>query len=147
MMEINRLKTQVRYNNQTYDIDLGKCYDLSIKNHFSQNGPVSFGANYPSSIPQRSGNFVGNLKEGGSCNVPIVTCNIHCTGTHTECIAHINIDSDCKIPDKCPKGFIPSYIITVKPIEANRIIDSYHCDMSGSFVIGKEAIKSKISNN
>ena len=76
--------------------------------------------------------------------MPIVSCNIHCTGTHTECKNHIQ-DSKFKITDKCPRGLIPSYLITVEPVAANSIKDSYHCDISGSNVVSKEAIKSKIS--
>ena len=110
MMELNRLITQIRYNKLTYDLDFGKYYDLTIKNYFSQNRPILFGASHHSSIPQRSSNFVCDLKDGGSCDVPVVTCNVRFPGTHTKCIAHINLNSDCKIPDKCLKGFILSYI-------------------------------------
>ena len=54
-------------------------------------------------------------------------------------------DSKFKITDKCPRGLIPSYLITVETVAANSIEDSYHCDFSSSNVVSKEAIKSKIS--
>ena len=139
----NKLKIQINYNDQVYHIDLEKGCDLSIRNDFSGNAPTFFGAEQPEAVPQHSGDFIGDLESGGSCNVPIVSCNIHCTGTHTECVSHIQ-DSKFKLPDKCPKGFIPAYIITVEPVAANSINDSYHCDISKSIVISKELIKSKI---
>ena len=137
------MKIHINHNNQVYHIDLKKGHDLSIRNDFSGNAPTFFGSEQPKVAPQRFGDFIGDLKSGGSCNVPIVSCNIHCTGTHTECISHIQ-DSKFKLPDKCPKGFIPACIITVEPVAANSIKDSYHCDISDSIVISKELIKNKI---
>ena len=138
------MKIQINHNDQVYNIDLKEGHDLSIRNDFSGNAPIFYGAEQPKVLPQHSGDFIGDLESGGSCNVPIVSCNIHCTGTHTECISHIQ-DSKFKITDKCPRGLIPSYLITVEPVAANSIKDSYHCDISGSNVVSKEAIKSKIS--
>ena len=140
----NKLKIQINHDDQVYHIDLKKGHDLSIKNDFSGNAPIFYGAEQPKVFPQHSGNFIGDLESGGSCSVPIVSCNIHCTGTHTECISHIQ-ESKIKITDKCPRGLIPSYLITVEPVAANSIKDSYHCDISGFNVVSKEAIKSKIS--
>ena len=118
----------------------------SIRNVFldGKKYHLFYGAEQPKVLPQHSGDFIGDLESGGSCSVPIVSCNIHCTGTHTECISHIQ-DSKFKITDKCPRGLIPSCLITVEPVAANSIKDSYHCDISGSNVVSKEAIKSKIS--
>ena len=140
----SKLKIQINHDDQVYHIDLKKGHDLSIKNDFSGNAPIFYGAEQPKVFPHHSGNFIGDLESGGSCSVPIVSHNIHCTGTHTECISHIQ-ESKFKITDKCPRGLIPSYLITVEPEPANSIKDSYHCDISGSNVIGKEGIESKIS--
>ena len=73
-----------------------KGHDLSIRNDFSGNAPIFYGAEQPKVSPQHSGDFIGDLESGGSCSVPIVSCNIHCNGTHTECISHIK-DSKFKI--------------------------------------------------
>ena len=140
------MKIQINHNNQVYHIDSKKGHDLSIRNDFSGNEPTFFGAEQPEAVPQHSGDFIGDLESGGSCNVPIVSCNIHCTGTHTECISHIQ-DSKFKIPDKVPRDFIPAHLITVEPVAENSIKDSYHCDISDSIVIGKELIKNKISTS
>ena len=74
-----------------------KGHDLSIRNDFSGNAPTFFGSEQPKVAPQRFGDFIGDLKSGGSCNVPIVSCNIHCTGTHTEVFSYIQ-DSKFKLP-------------------------------------------------
>lgn len=137
---------KVKYNNQTYGIDMDNGFDLSIDNEFSGNAPVFYGANQPKVTPQHSNDFIGDVKQGGSCNVPIVSTNIHCTGTHTECISHI-LDTKNSVVDICPKGLTPAYIITVEPENANKIADSYHSDMSNNFVISKHAIKQKFSKH
>jgi len=135
---------KVEHNNHIYKVDMENGCDLSIKNKFSGNAPIFYDADQPKVIPQRSDGFIGDIKYGGSCNVPIVSINIHCTGTHTECISHISDTKDC-IVDVCPKGLIPAFIITIKPENANTITDSYHSDMSNDFVISRHAIKQKIS--
>jgi len=137
------LIVQAKYSGRVYDIDMDKGIDLSIENNFSGNAPIFYGSEQPKAIPQRYGDFIGDLKTGGSCNVPVISCNIHCTGTHTECISHV-LDSKVRIPDKCPKGLIPAYVITVQPESSNYIEDLYHCDISDHFVISKRSIKQKI---
>ena len=67
--------------------------DLSIRNDFSGSAPIFYGSEQPKANALRSNDFIGDIKEGGSCNVPVVTLDIHCTGTHTESIAHV-IDSE-----------------------------------------------------
>lgn len=134
---------QAKYNGRVYDVDMDKGIDLSIENNFSGNAPIFYGSEQPKAIPQRYGDFVGDLKTGGSCNVPVISCNIHCTGTHTECISHV-LDSKVRIPDKCPKGLIPAHVITVQPENSNYIEDLYHCDISDHLVISKRNIKQKI---
>ena len=54
-----------------------------------------------------------------------VSLDIHCTGTHTECKNHIT-NSNEFINDVCPKHFIPSTIISIKPVAAKLSKDKYH---------------------
>jgi len=138
------LIVQAKYDGQVYDIDMDRGIDLSIENNFSGNAPIFYGSEQPKAVAQQLGDFIGDLKSGGSCNVPIVSCNIHCTGTHTECISHI-LDSKVRVPDKCPTGLIPADVITVQPESSDSIEDLYHCDISGQLVISKRSIKQKIS--
>lgn len=37
----------------------------------------------------REGAFVGDVRQGGTCNAEILELSPHCHGTHTECIGHI----------------------------------------------------------
>ena len=137
---------KIKHDDQIYDLDMDTGVDLSINNDFSGNTPIFYGADQPEVEPEGSDDFIGDIRQGGSCNVPVVSFNIHCTGTHTECIAHI-LDSEEMIPDVCPKGLIPASIITIEPDKASSVEESYHCDISDDLVISKYSIRRKLSNS
>ena len=124
-------------------MDTDKGIDLSIRNDFSGRAPTFYGSEQPRYKALRSGNFVGDIKEGGSCNVPIVTLDIHCTGTHTESISHV-IDSEVKITDVCPNGMIPTYLVSVELCEANETNESYHSDIVNDKLITKKELQKNI---
>tara|TARA_B100000676_G_scaffold6411_1_gene5851 strand:- start:198 stop:956 length:759 start_codon:yes stop_codon:yes gene_type:complete len=134
------LVTEVHYNNKVFSVDTDKGIDLSIRNDFSGRAPTFYGSEQPRYKALRSGNFVGNIKEGGSCNVPVVTLDIHCTGTHTESISHV-IDSEVKISDVCPNGMIPAYLVSVELCEANKTNESYHSGIENDKLITKKELK------
>ena len=139
------MHTEIYFDRKSYIINTQDGIDLSIKNDFSNRGPVFFNANHPTSHPQKSNGFIGNIKEGGSCNVPIVSLNIHCTGTHTESIAHIS-DRGEKIPEVCPLGLISAYLLTVKLTKSDDTNELYHCELSDDLLITAKKLKNKLSD-
>jgi kynurenine formamidase len=139
------VKTQ--HNGREYSIDLDSGIDLSIPNRFNGNLPVFYGASSPSIKPVEFGEFIGDVNQGGSCNVKIASVNIHCTGTHSECIGHIN-DSGIFITDVCPKGFIDTCLVTIKPIPAIDSTEKYHSPFgSHDLVITQDLISEKLNGN
>ena len=130
---------KITYEGKQYLISSENAFDLSIKNNFSGDAPTFYNSSQPSCEPLVSENFIGNIQKGGSCNVPIVSINIHCTGTHTECEGHVN-DSNSAIVDICPIDFIPASLITISPEQANRTEESYHVALTEDMVITKNAI-------
>ena len=135
--------TEIHYNNKVFSVDTDNGIDLSIRNDFSGRAPTFYGSEQPRYKALRSGNFVGDIKKGGSCNVPIVTLDIHCTGTHTESISHV-IDSEVKITDVCPNGMIPTYLVSVELCEANETNESYHSDIVNDKLITKKELQKNI---
>jgi len=140
------LLVKVKHGDQSYVLDMDKGVDLSIESDFSGTAPIFYNADQPKVEPECSDDFIGDLKQGGSCNVPIVSLNIHCTGTHTECISHV-FDSNDKISDHCPKGLVPACIITIEPERSSVIKESYHGDISDDLLLTKNAIRKKISTS
>ena len=135
---------EIKYNGRQYLISSKNAVDLSIKNTFSGNAPTFYNSSQPGVNPLISGNFIGDVNQGGSCNVPLVSINIHCTGTHTECEGHIN-KSNVKIVDVCPIGLIPALLITIEPELASGTEESYHAESMEDMVITKKSIQKKIS--
>ena len=138
--------TEIHHKGQLYTIDSSRGIDLSVKNLFDGKNPVFFGANQPSILPVQSSEFIGDVKQGGTCNVFSASVDIHCTGTHTECIGHVK-DSNIQVPDVCPSGFIFSQLISVSPEAADRTNDSYHIELSTDLIITKHILEEKIAES
>ena len=83
------MKLEINYNNKKYALNLNNGVDLSIPNKFLGRGPTFFNAEYPHTNPVKSDNFIGDIRKGGSCNASIATIDIHCSGTHTEFVGHV----------------------------------------------------------
>lgn len=63
--------------------------DISLPLDFHGAQPRHFGAPAASARPLEAGDFVGDIRLGGSCNCEVLTLAPHCNGTHTECIGHV----------------------------------------------------------
>ncbi len=123
-----------------------KGIDLSIPNNFDGSSPRFFDAKSPQISLAKSDNFIGSIKEGGSCNVPIAEVDIHCSGTHTECIGHID-DSGIKISDVIPNTFLLSQLITVNLFQKSSTDESYHVKCDNDKIISVQSLRGKLSNN
>ena len=63
--------------------------DLSIPLDFDGPQPNHFGAPPARARPLAAGGFVGDTRQGGSCNCDVLELTPHCNGTHTECVGHV----------------------------------------------------------
>ena len=136
----------IEHNSLKYIINTHDAFDLSIPNNFTGNDPTFYDSQQSTNIPFSSSQFIGDIKQGGSCNVPVISLNIHCNGTHTECEGHIN-DSGLSVIDVCPWGFIPAYIISVDTERGNNTNEFYHVSIEKDFVITKKSLEGKIDNS
>ena len=73
--------------------DLADPLPIAVPLDFDGPQPGFHGAPAAASRPLRGGNFIGDTREGGSCNCDQVTLVPHCNGTHTECVGHLTDDS------------------------------------------------------
>ncbi len=81
--------TELYFAGRRYRVDTHSAVDLSTPLEF--NGPQAshFGAPAASARPLEAGGFVGDTRQGGSCNCEVLTLVPHCNGTHTEGVGHI----------------------------------------------------------
>jgi len=87
----NPVKVNVELKHASYQVNTTNSWSLAIPVNFNQpkQQPNHFSANAALASPMQAGEFIGDTKQGGSCNVNELTFNPHCNGTHTESIAHI----------------------------------------------------------
>ncbi len=97
------MRTHIFLNDRTYEIDLSKAIDISIP---LKEGMETVNAWYAPPVEieaVRMGDWVGDVREGGSVNFKNVKFNPHGNGTHTECVGHISPNGETI--NQCLKQF------------------------------------------
>ncbi|MGR9108051.1 MAG: cyclase family protein, partial [Gammaproteobacteria bacterium] len=94
-------------------IDSQKGFDLSLPFCFAGEGLTAFGAPQPGAETYRVRDFIGNTREGGSCNVQRLSLIPHCQGTHTECVGHL-LDEPVSVCELLQDSWIPATLLSVK---------------------------------
>jgi arylformamidase len=92
----------------------GPGHDISIPLRFNASQPTFFGAAAASEQPLAAGSFVGDVRQGGSCNCSIHTLVPHCNGTHTECVGHITRER-MSVRNLAVHHLSAALLITVEP--------------------------------
>ena len=137
---------QVSHNNQNYRVDTKRSIDISIPYNFNGVQPNFYDVNPGKSTPLKFGETSYSVSDGAGCNIPEISMNIHCTGTHTEYVGHLLKDpGDIGIVLK--DIIIPAVLITVDPKLFNDTNEFYHCSVKDNeLVISAESICSKFEN-
>jgi hypothetical protein len=106
---------QINFDKWTFMSDLSKGIDISIPLAFNGPQPNTYGVPRAQSTAYRDGTFVGDTREGGSCNFETYTLTPHCNGTHTEGIGHLTMD---RIPVHIEPGdsLIPACLVSILPV-------------------------------
>lgn len=118
------MKVRIEISGGSYTADLGKPIDLAIPQQFNHAQPRFFGAPRASARPYRAGSFIGDTRQGGSCNVAEVQLIPHCNGTHTEGIGHLALQR-ITLPQILRNHFFPATLITVQPLVAEQTDETY----------------------
>ncbi len=102
--------------------DLSRPVSIAIPLDFAGPQPSSFDAPPASARAFRAGDFVGDMRQGGSCNCELLTLAPHCNGTHTECVGHVTEDR-VAVSDCVAGGLVPALLVTLEPIDEAATID------------------------
>jgi kynurenine formamidase len=94
--------------------DFSKPLSIAIPLDFRGSQPACFEAPPATVRPLIAGDFVGDMREGGSCNCEVLTLAPHCNGTHTECVGHVT-DERVAVSEKLKGGVSLALLITVDP--------------------------------
>ena len=116
---------QTTHNDRKYSLDTSKFIDLSIPYNFNGPQPNFYDVEPGKLKSLEAGGQSWSVAEGAGCNVPEISMNIHCSGTHTECVGHL-LDQDSDV-SACMKNFLMSAIlVTITPQPFEGCPDNYH---------------------
>lgn len=91
-----------------------------------------------------AGSFVGDTRQGGSCNVAQVTLVPHCNGTHTESAAHLD-PARPKVLECAPRSPLPALLCSIQPDFSEDVDESLPDSASGNdLIIGRRAIETAL---
>lgn len=137
---------QFHINDQTYTADLAKPISIAIPLDFVGKQPNTYGVPFAQSRAYKDGTFIGDVRQGGSCNFETYDMTPHCNGTHTECIGHITRDR-VHIADTDFKRLSTALLISVEPLVANDHAHHYnHTLEKGDLLITRELLEAEIKN-
>jgi arylformamidase len=102
---------------RVWRVDDSRVHDLSIPLLFDGSQPNFFGAPTASSTPLIAGDFIGDVRKGGSCNCSTYSITPHCNGTHTECVGHVT-DERVGIRSVQVPAFVLARLVTLSPVDA-----------------------------
>lgn len=129
--------------------DATKGISLAIPLQFNGPQPNHFGAPKATAEPMGSGDFIGDVAQGGSCNAEQVTLNPHCNGTHTETIGHIIADKNRQFApyQVIQSPLVKACVLTVHPIKNYQGDESYTPSINhNDYVICKDML-SRVSKS
>jgi kynurenine formamidase len=131
-----RFSTQDR----VWQVDCSHAHDLSIPLLFDGAQPNFFGAPSAASTPLVAGDFIGDVRRGGSCNCSTYSLTPHCNGTHTECVGHVTGERvgirSVPIP-----AFVLARLVTLRPVDAATSTEGTQpSPRAGDFMITRAAL-------
>jgi len=101
---------------QRWRADLSRPMSIAIAIEFDGSQPSFYGAPPATATALRSGTFVGDVLQGGSCRCSTYSLTPHCNGTHTESIGHVVLEP-VSIHDTAREAFLIARVISVTPID------------------------------
>ncbi|MFT5300987.1 MAG: arylformamidase [Mariniblastus sp.] len=109
-----------------YSVAVAEAKSIAIKLDFEGPQPNHFGTEKASTQVLQLGDFRGDTKQGGSCNVDTLQMIPHCNGTHTETVGHI-INEDIWVGHAAMDVLSVAMLVTVSPIAARlaKVSDDY----------------------
>src|SRR6186713_986998 len=108
----------IQLGNKNLKVDFTRPLDISIPIRAGRENVNAFYIPPVRFEPFSAGEFVGDVNQGGSCNVFNIYMNPHGNGTHTETVGHISKE---KYPIyKClTTFFFNAELITIDPQNVN----------------------------
>ncbi len=111
------MRLDIHISSKAYQIDTDHPIDISIPLNFHGEQPNAYGVPHATAKAYGGGDFIGDTREGGSCNFEEYKLIPHCNGTHTECVGHLAYER-ISIHSVLQNGLMPATLITIEPVDA-----------------------------
>ncbi len=118
----------VEIETQKYQVNLEAGRSIAIPLDFEGPQPNHFGVQRAAAQTVSAGEFVGDTRRGGSCNVKHLSVIPHCNGTHTESVGHI-VDQPVAVGSLLRVAWLTARLVTVKPVAARETSESYRPEL------------------
>ena len=139
------LETQIA--NCRYDVTIENAVSIAIPLYFNELQPVNYGVAFAQSEPCITGNFIGDVRQGGSCNFEKYTLIPHCNGTHTECYGHLT-EQRTSVHDLITVVLVPCTLISILPSESSKVIESYNPQPEkNDLIISRSLLEEKLKDS
>jgi kynurenine formamidase len=136
------LSLEVSFGGRRWRADIARAVDLSIPLHFDGDQPRFFGAPAAHAQSIEAGNFVGDVRRGGSVNCATYSLVPHCNGTHTECIGHVTSEP-VSVRELARDHLIPAEVVSITPESAESTEEtSRPTPAAGDRLITQRALRS-----
>ena len=136
---------QIIHNNSIFKINPEDVVDLSIPYQFNGEQPNFYNVKKGELTFLKTGETSWSVASGEGCNVPEIAMNIHCTGTHTECVGHL-LENPGDIGMVLTDIMLPAVLITVNTVLFGNADESYHCLVNDNeAVISMKTIQKEFS--
>ena len=108
---------------QRYLVDSASGVSLAIPLDPHGPQPAHFGAPAARAQPLAGGGFIGDTRQGGSCNCETITLVPHCNGTHTEGPGHLT-DERLSVHSSALRPLYFAALISVWPEDAAESVET-----------------------
>jgi kynurenine formamidase len=116
-MECRMTVMHFEHDGRRLAADLADPLPIAVPLDFGGPQPGFHDAGPATSRALRTAGFVGDTREGGSCNCEQVTLVPHCNGTHTECLGHLT-DDRISVAETLRGGMHLALLLSVQPVAA-----------------------------
>ncbi len=145
------MQVTLEHHGLKYLVDSNQAKSIAIQLDFEGAQPNHFGTEKASTSVLKLGEFTGDTKQGGSCNVNSLEMIPHCNGTHTETVSHI-VNEDIWVGHSAMDVLAVAVLTTVKPVLAKEMMgvanaDSYRPPLAdGDTVITRTILQNSLAN-
>ncbi|MDG1286966.1 MAG: cyclase family protein [Rickettsiales bacterium] len=123
------MKLNLEIAGESFTANLNNPLDITIPVKFDGAGLTAFGAPAASGVAYAAGDYIGDVRAGGSCNCEVLTFAPHLHGTHTECVGHIS-NARISVADVFKGGLVPASLVTIAPVSPNDTDETYSVELA-----------------